>query len=81
MTLTKIIFEVHAGYFPAMGLEEIKIVRVRQRKYNFSKCWLPCVQRVGRNARAELRGHQATDPCCTDHHPQWQVFHAVTFTN
>lgn len=43
VTLTKIVFEVHAGYLPAMGLEEIKIVRVRQRKYNFSKCWPPCV--------------------------------------
>lgn len=59
VTLTKIIFEVLAGYFPAMGLEEIKIARVRQRKYNFLQRWSPCVQR---GARMELRGHQATGP-------------------
>lgn len=60
MTLTKIIFEVLAGSFPALGLEEIKIARVRQRKYNFLQRWSPCVQR---SARMELRGHQATGPC------------------
>lgn len=47
VTLTKIIFEVLAGYFPAMELEEIKIARVRQRKYDFSKRWPLCMQRVG----------------------------------
>lgn len=63
VTLTKIIFEVHAGYLPAVGLEEIKIVRVRQRKYNFLKVLASLCVEGGRNARAELRGHQTTDPC------------------
>jgi hypothetical protein len=76
VTLTKIIFEVLVGYFPAMGLEEIKIARVRQRKYNFSKCWPLCVQRVGGMPRQSRGAIRPLTVACT----LWQVLRAVTFT-